>query len=332
MKQAEFERTHAQQWRAAEALFKHPNAAREPVLGDAPLSPAALPSTYRLLCAHYAICKERGYSPSLVEYLHGLCVQGHQALYHRRGGSPGRLLRFFATEFPRMVRRHAGIVALAALLFFGSLVALGIACYLHEDLIYSVMDPRQVAEMQFMYDPETQVLGRDEAHVAASEFAMFGYYIANNISIGFRTFAAGIFFGVGTVVILLFNGVTIGAVAGYLTSLNYYDTFWPFVVGHSAFELSAIVICGAAGLVIARALLAPRNVPRGTALRAAGMDAGVLVMGAAAMLLVAAFVEAFWSAHRAFPNSAKFAVGAIFWVLVAGYFAWAGRRRGLDRL
>ncbi|PAK99903.1 hypothetical protein B8W90_14245, partial [Staphylococcus hominis] len=70
---------------------------------------------------------------------------------------------------------------------------------------------------------------------------MFGYYIMNNISIGLRTFASGLLAGLGTVLVLLFNGLTIGAAAGHLQHIGHGDPFWRFVCGHGAFELTAIV-------------------------------------------------------------------------------------------
>ena len=87
----------------------------------------------------------------------------------------------------------------------------------------------------------------------------------------------------------------IGAVAGYLTQLGYSETFWSFVIGHGAFELTAIALAGAAGLKLGWALLAPGRLPRGEALRLAAIRAVRLLGGAALFLLIAAFIEAYWS-------------------------------------
>ena len=86
---------------------------------------------------------------------------------------------------------------------------------------------------------------------------MFGHYILNNISIALRTFASGLLAGLGTLLVLLFNGVIIGSVAGHLQHIGHGDPFWRFVAGHGAFELTAIVIAGGAGLQLGMKLLAP---------------------------------------------------------------------------
>ena len=127
---------------------------------------------------------------------------------------------------------------------------------------------------------------------------MFGHYIRNNVGIAFQCFAGGLFFGIGSLFVLAFNGVMAGSVAGYLTWRGYGENFYSFVVTHGAFELTAIVLAGAAGLVLGRALLAPgRRTPRRRA-RARRRRAIVLVYGIAAMLFVAAALEAFWSSAR----------------------------------
>jgi uncharacterized membrane protein SpoIIM required for sporulation len=124
---------------------------------------------------------------------------------------------------------------------------------------------------------------------------------------------------------LFFNGLFIGSVAGHLTRLDYVDTFYPFVVGHSAFELTAIVFSGAAGLRLGYALLNPGQLSRRNSLRLAGREVIPMLYGIVLMLIIAAFIEAFWSSNAALPITVKYSVGAIFWILVLWY-SLSGRR------
>ncbi len=104
------------------------------------------------------------------------------------------------------------------------------------------------------------------------------------------------------------------------------ETFWPFVSGHGAFELTAIVISGAAGLMLAHAVIAPGNRKRIQALKYIAPDALKLIIGAGIMFFIAAFIEAFWS-----PSSTavfiKYIMAAVFWSFVILYFVFAGIRR-----
>jgi uncharacterized membrane protein SpoIIM required for sporulation len=177
--------------------------------------------------------------------------------------------------------------------------------------------------MEEMYKPTNHHLGM---RASDTNFTMFGYYIWNNVRIGFQTFAGGLLAGVGSVWFLAANGVIIGSVAGYLTQVGYSATFWSFVAGHSSLELIAIVLSGAAGLRLGLAVIAPGNRSRKSALVAAAKPAVRIMYGAAILFFLAACVEAFWSPHTALPPNAKIAIGVAGWALVLLYFLFAGRR------
>jgi uncharacterized membrane protein SpoIIM required for sporulation len=185
-----------------------------------------------------------------------------------------------------------------------------------------VLDAGQLSMFDRMYGDEVGSIGQRHAR---TDWEMFGFYVRHNISIAFQCFATGLLFGVGTLFFLVFNGALMGAVAGYLTARGLGHNFWPFVATHGAFELTAIVIAGAAGLRLGLALLAPGRLGRGAALRAAGREAVVLIGGATVMLLVAAAVEAFWSSARWVAPQVKFGAAALCWTAVLWYLARAGR-------
>jgi len=316
-------------WDQLEAALDNLEAPRRKRVKDEENTPH-LPHLYRQVCNHYALAQRRRYSPTLVEQLHRLVLRGHQQLYTRHGAWLWRLLIFVVADFPRTLRENIRYFLLSLALFLLPALIIGGLCMVDEYLIYSVMDDSQVAKMESMYDPGNSKVGREEGRSSESDFVMFGYYIYNNIGIGFRAFAMGILAGIGTVVTLIYNGLVIGGVAGHLTRIGYGDTFWPFVCGHSSLELTAIVISGAAGLILGHALLAPGQYRRLDALKIRGRPALTLVMGAALMLLGAAFIEAFWSSSGVSPDI-KYLVAAILWTLVISYFTFAGRGRDGSR-
>src|SRR5262249_14502884 len=97
------------------------------------------------------------------------------------------------------------------------------------------------------------------------------------------------------------------------------------VVTHGAFELTAIVLAGAAGLRIGHSLLAPGRRTRLQALVVASKESIVIMYGVALMLVVAAFIEAFWSSATWMPLSMKYGVAAICWIAVLTYLTRQGR-------
>jgi uncharacterized membrane protein SpoIIM required for sporulation len=221
------------------------------------------------------------------------------------------------------VRAEWRLVTAAAILFFGPFLLLIAVLQQFPEFVHYLLAPEQIAQYHQMYDPGNQRLGMREAD---TNVMMFGFYIWNNIRIGFQTFAGGLLAGVGSVWFLASNAVILGAVAGYLTQVGYSETFWSFVAGHSSLELIAIVLSGAAGLRLGLAVIAPGNRSRTSALVTAAKPAVRTMYGAAMLFLAAAFVEAFWSPLTALPVQVKIAVGIAGWVLLGAYFLLAGRR------
>ena len=314
MRQAPFEATHAREWQEFELFLDGKKTL--------PFDPAQMPERYRRICYDLALAQDRRYSPGLVDRLNRLALRGHHLLYENRRRQTGRVVGFVLGGFPRLVRAEWRVVAAAGLLFFGPLALLIGALQLHPEFVHYLLAPEQLAQFHAMYDPGNKRLGMREAD---SSLQMFGFYIWNNVRIGFQTFAGGLAFGVGSVWFLGANGVIIGAVAGYLTQVGYGDTFWSFVAGHSSPELLAIVISGAAGLRLGLALVSPGGLSRKSALMAAAKPAVRLMYGAALMFMFAAFVEAFWSPITDLPLQVKVGVGLAGWGLALAYFLLAGR-------
>jgi uncharacterized membrane protein SpoIIM required for sporulation len=338
VKQATFIEKHRREWDALEAwLGVAPKAKSKasapdtgiavptkPVKKDKRLDGAAFPHAYRRLCQQLALARIRAYSPQLVARLQMLVQAGHQRLYRTRRPEWRIAQRFVAADFPRRVRRDwRYVLASALLLYVPMLVMMALVRYKPE-LIYSLYPASTVSSFESMYDPSqhTQSIGR----TTQSDMAAFGFYIMHNVSIGFQTMAGGLFAGIGAAFALVVNGLMIGAVAGYLTSVGFGATFWSFVVGHSAWELSAIVISGAAGLKLGAKLVAPGRASRANALVTAGREAAPLILGAFLMLVVAAFIEAYWSSIVWLPPAVKYTAGACMWAVVLTWLGTGGRR------
>jgi uncharacterized membrane protein SpoIIM required for sporulation len=322
MKQSLFESRHQAEWQAFARLLE----ALERGKADSQHS-RGFAAAYRRQCQHLALAQARGYSSRLVEQLQQLAMRGHQQFYRHRSPLGAQLLGFLLGGFPRLVREEWRCVLSASLLFFGSLLGMGVLVYLFPDLVYSLVDPEQVSSMERMYDPDASRLGRFAERDSGDDWMMFGFYIMNNIGIAFQTFASGLLLGLGSLFYLLFNGLMIGAVAGHLTQIGYGQTFWSFVIGHGAFELTAIALAGAAGLKLGWALLAPGRLSRGEALRLAAARGVRLVSGVILFLLLAAFIEAYWSSMTLASANLKYLVGAGLWALVLAYLLLAGRGR-----
>ena len=327
MKQEAFIARHDAEWTEFEAWLvargDSPSAARAKQGQWQGLRDEDVPARYRRLCQQLALARSRGYSPRVIERLQALTQRGHAVFYRAPPPQWRHALEFFMADFPRLVRAQRGCLLAALLLFVVPLVGSFVAVQLSPELVYSVHTPEAVAEMEQMYDPADPKgkLGRE----SGDDLAMFGFYVMNNVSIALRTFASGLLAGVGTIFVLVMNGLFIGGVAGHLQGVGHGDPFWRFVAGHSAPELTAIVLAGAAGLRIGLDLVAPGRRRRVDALIEGGKVGAKLCLGIFAMLVFAAFVEAFWSSIGWMPAWIKFTVGGVLWTITLAWLALGGR-------
>ena len=116
-----------------------------------------------------------------------------------------------------------------------------------------------------------------------------------------------------------------GGNTGYLIHSGCGENFFAFAISHGSFELTAIVVSGAAGLLFGWGIIHPGEHDRITSLKLHGKDAIQLVIGAGFMLLIAAGIEAFFSPLPNIPHVFKFTVGTLLWVVVFCYLSFGGR-------
>ena len=299
----------------------------------------------RELAHDLAIIRSRDWGQSLVTYLNDLVARGHHSFYRANPARWSRVVEFLARDFPRMFRRNGGYFLVAAALFFVPLAATWTAVQTDPTVAMRLLPSEALAQYDQMYgsreskpdhaDEDGEATDKatektDESSLEPgfdeSRAAMAGFYVQHNVGIALQCFARGLLLGIGTIHTLLFNGLTIGAVAGYVLAMGHSEKFLSFVVSHGSFELTAIAIAGAGGLVLGDALVHPGQRTRLEALRVRGLDAVQLAGGAAAMLVIAALIEAFWS-PAPIPALWKYSVGTVLWLLVAVYLTLAGRQR-----
>ena len=270
---------------------------------------------YRTCREHLALARARDFPAPLIERLARVTSRAHRMVY-RQIGFPrisGALLR----AFPSRVRAERRYVALSALLLLIPAVALGVAVYRRPDLVLMLMDGRTAAQLESIYNPSNAATGR---LLDAGGAWMFGHYVMHNIAIAFECYLSGVLFGVGSALCLAFYGAFAGAVAGYIASCGFAGNYFPAIAAHSAFELTGIVLCGAAGLQVGHAVLSPGRMRRAAALQRAARETGVIVFGSAVMLVIAAAIEAFFSSAAWITPTAELIGGGACWGLVAVFF------------
>jgi len=314
--QLRFEQEHTARWEETESLLQ---AARKRRWTP---EQVRLPGLYRQLCADLSLAQHRMYGARLCGRLNDLVIQTREVI--TRGALPDRRdhpVRLWSS-CPRAVRREWRLFWLCMLLFWGPFMAFIIAAYRDERWIFAVLDEGTMSSLDEMYGTDSPL-----SHLRGkfgSDFGMFAFYIQHNISIGLRTIAGGVLATLGAVFSTAYQGILLGAMFGYIHYQGHTERFYTFVAGHSSFELMGLVICGVAGTRLGMAVLNPGNLSRAEALKVTAKQALPLIYGGPVLVLMAAFVEGFWSAS-AVPAEVKLVTGIVLWVLMALWLLLAGR-------
>jgi uncharacterized membrane protein SpoIIM required for sporulation len=302
--------------RSSEADWKELEQAVQ--LRDRDLDPKRFFMLYRCCCEHLALARARDFPAPLIERLARVTARAHRILYRQTGLGFARIARALLREFPARARAQRRYVALSALLLLIPAAALGIAVYRRPELVLTLVDGRTAARFESLYNPSSEAIGR--LREAGSDWRVFGYHTLFNLRIAFECYLTGVLAGLGSVLCLAFEGALAGAIAGYITACGLAGTFFPFIAAHSAFEFTAVLLCGAAGLKLGRAVLFPGRMRRAAALQRAARATGVIVFGSSVMLVIAAAIETFFSAAAWITPTAKFACAGACWALVAVVF------------
>ena len=269
--------------------------------------------------------RAHGFDPVIIERLNLLVNEGNQILYGVTGWSLKAPARFILRTFPQKVRAQWRGILAVTLLFYCLAFFFGFLCVRFPDAAKEFVSAYDLAQIEEMYNPESDhFLTPREVTTDAD---MFGFYIYNNISIAFRTFAGGILAGAGSLLMLCINAVYMGIVEGHLINSGFMKTFIPFVIAHSAFELTAIIFCAYAGLLLGYRFFITGGLSRGASVKKAGQDALPILAGSTLMLVIAAVIEAFWSSKHLLPFRLRIGAGIALWILLLLYFLFTGRRK-----
>jgi len=282
---------------------------------------------YRDLAADLARLQTaaRGREREEVFYLSRLMAGAHNLLYRGRSLTFKDVWRTFAVDAPREVRRSLGPIGLAAVLMFGP-AAIAYTAVVQDPSVASVFIP---AGMLDRAEDGVRRAKTGRGYISDPELfrpVMATSIIANNVQVTFAAFAMGIAFGIGTVIVLVTNGVSLGGVFGLYASKGIASLLLKFVAPHGVLELTAICIAGGAGFLLAAGLLVPGNRPRGEALRENGRRAIRLVAASTVLLLVAGTLEGFVSPIETWPLAWKLAVSAATAMFLGVYLSGSRTR------
>ena len=250
-------------------------------------------------------------------FLNQLVSRAYGVIYREPPAPLSQLRRFFVRELPREYRAAWPYLTASAALLFIPMVLAALLVILAPDRASLILPSGLLSEIKS---------GHTWFDASSAERpALASFIMTHNVQIALLAFASGVLGGVGPIYILIDNGIQIGAVTGALIAYGLGDALVGFVSPHGFLELSIVVVSGAGGLMLGRAVVWPGLQTRGAALTAAGQRAVRLLLGLLPFLGIAGLLEGFVSpSHFAWPF--KLAIGLLTAVVLYGYLLGAGRR------
>ncbi len=271
---------------------------------------------YRQAASDLATVREDITSRQLAAYLNQLLGRAHNLIYMGRRPKVSGIVRFYTETYPRIFRETLPLT-LTAVAIFAAAALTGMAVALRDPgFAYRLLGPHMIEtiEKREMWTHSIVTL----KPVAASAI------MTNNLAVAFSTFALGITAGLGTIWMMVLNGLLLGVIAAATGRAGMSMQLWSFVAPHGVLELPAIFIAGGAGLEIARGLLFPGLLPRRESLARAGGRAARLLLGTVPLLFIAGIIEGFLSPSP-LPAPLKLLFAAAMFGLLVAYLSRARR-------
>ena len=280
---------------------------------------------YREVAADLARARTYRADPATQSRLERLAAAGHNALYRDESSTWRQIWIVLARECPAAVVEARRYVLLAFLTFIvpagAGFAVLRERPALAAELLPDVMLRRAEA------GASRKASGQGYVDVAPEDRALMASgIITNNVRVAIACFAGGVFLGVGSLILLAYNGLAIGAFAGHFANAGLLDYLLTFILGHGALELFAIWVAGAAGFLLGRSVVAPGQLSRSDALVLSGRLAVRMVGATALLLVVAGMIEGFVSAGG-YGVGARLAASAASLGLLAAYLLNGVRAR-----
>lgn len=323
LKSSQFRLEREASWRALEEILAR--ADRGSVARLTPDEVAQLPILYRAAVSSLSVARAISLDRNLLDYLEGLVGRAYVVVYANRRRPLDVLATFFASRFPRLVRRFAAELAVATLLLATGVTA-GFVLTGADPSRYANFVPDELAQGR-TYASSTEelraVLYRDSGRSDALE-AFASMLFVHNARVGILCASLGFVAGLPVAFLTINNGLMFGAMAALYSSRGLGVDFLLWVAPHGVTEFLALCLCAAAGLALARALLFPGQEERIAHMARVGREAAMMVGGTLAMFFCAGLIEGIFRqlVHAPGLRAAVALVTALFWLV---YFVFAGR-------
>ena len=260
-------------------------------------------------------------------YLNNLSQQVFYNIYKNKKGTTNRFVLYWREEVPMLIyeSRYSFLVAF---IFF--MLAIGIGAL---SSAYDPDFPRVILGDSYVEMTMENIEKGDPMAVYknSSELDMFLRITLNNLRVAFYTFIAGAFFLVGTLFVLLYNGIMVGSFQYFFYDQDVFMESFLTIWLHGTIEISSIIIAGAAGLTLGRGLIFPGTYSRIQAFQISARKGIKIMMSIVPLFIIAGFIEGYFTRHTDAPDIIRFGVilfSAAYILLYYVAYPWYKYKKG----
>ncbi|GAB4408860.1 MAG: stage II sporulation protein M [Bacteroidia bacterium] len=280
------------------------------------IDPDRLAALYIQLTDDLAYARTFYPKSQVVRYLNGLAARTHLAIYKNKKEKSNRLRTFWTQELP-LIYYESRRYMLYAMLVFSFSFLIGMLGALQDETFVRVILGDRYVDMTLDNIDRGDPLG---VYKGSPPFTMFLEIAFNNIRVAFNAFALGILVSVGTLYMVFYNGVMVGA---FITFFHTQNLLWeavPIIYIHGTLELSAIVIAGGAGFMLGNSILFPGTHTRLESLQYAARQGIKILVGLVPVFVLAAFLESYITRLTDMPLLLKLTIIFLSLLFVVWYY------------
>jgi len=262
------------------------------------LAPNVLSDLYIEITDHLSYAKTFYPASNTERYLNSLASQAHQKIYSTKRESKNRILSFWKTEFPTMFKQHHRELLIAFLVFAFFTFVGAFSAANEGDFVRAILGDGYVnmtLENIEKGDPMA-------VYKQMGEFNMFLGITINNIRVALMAFVCGFFLGIGTLMIMLQNGIMLGSFQYFFYDKGLLWESMRTIWIHGTIEISVIVVAGCAGLVLANGMLFPGTYSRLESFKRGVKNGLKIILSTVPFFIIAGFLEGFVTRQTQMPD------------------------------
>ncbi|MEM7486677.1 MAG: stage II sporulation protein M [Bacteroidota bacterium] len=288
MREAAFVKQNKDKWVAFENVLNNKDK----------LQPDKLSDLYIEITDHLSYAKTFYKGSNTEFYLNSLASQAHQKIYKTKRESKNRIITFWKTEFPSMFYNHHREL-LISFLVFTFFVTVGAFSAANEgDFVRSILGNGYVnMTLENIEKGDPMAVYKQQG-----EFNMFLGITINNIKVAVYAFTFGIFLGIGTLMVMLQNGIMLGSFQYFFYEKGLLWESARTIWIHGTIEISVIIIAGCAGLVLANGILFPGTYTRLESFKRGVKNGLKIMVSTVPFFIIAGFLEGFVTRHTEMPD------------------------------